>query len=263
MFFNFHLCFVLILIVATQTFAQKKIKLVTLSDQIIYATVDRPGDLYIVTRHNQIQKFDVDGKLLTVYKNPPPPTLFDPRDGARLFAYFRQDQHYSFLSPSFEVTSSHSLDSSFAIDPWLVCTSGDHNIWIIDASDLSLKKVNTQTTTVDVDTKIPQNLSRDISSYTFIREYQGFLFLLDKNNGIIVFNSMGKWLKTIERPGLLHFNFLGEELYYLQDGQVVFFNLFTAQTRTIPARPSAQFFLITDERIFTVTDTTIRISTTP
>ncbi|MBA4055327.1 MAG: hypothetical protein C0490_11495 [Marivirga sp.] len=258
---HFQFCLALVLCSFTQIIAQKKIKTLTLSDQVIYATVDRPGDLYVVTRNNQIQKFDIDGKLLTVYKNPPPATLFDPRDGARLFAYFRQDQHYSFLSPSFEITSSYSVDSSFAIEPWLMCISGDHNVWILDASDLSLKKVNTQATTVEVDTKIPNGLSKAIPSYTFIREYQGFLFLLDQQHGIAIFSSMGKWLKTIERPGLSYFNFIGEELYYLRDGKVVFFNLFTAETREITPPQSAEFVLITDERIYAIKDLTITIYT--
>ena len=78
---------------------------------MIYATVDRPGELYIVTKQGQIQRFDTNGNLVSEYKNQPTPTLFDPRDGARLFAYFRQDQHYSYLSPSLEVTKSLSYRS--------------------------------------------------------------------------------------------------------------------------------------------------------
>lgn len=258
---HFQFCITLLLLSLTQTFAQKKIKSVTLSDQIVYATVDRPGELYVLTRNNQIQKFDIDGKLLSVYKNLPSPTAFDPRDGARLFAYFRQDQHYSFLSPSFDITSSYSIDPSFAIEPWLICISGDYNLWILDASDFSLKKVNVKTASVEVDIKVPESLSKTTSSYTSIREYQGFLFLLSKENGIAIFNSMGKWLKTIESRGLSFFNFLGEELYYLREGKVVFFNLFSAETREISAPAVAQFVLITDERIFAIKDMTITIST--
>jgi hypothetical protein len=259
--YHFFFCFSLALFSFTPTQAQKKIKSVAVNDPIIYATVDRPGELYVVTKNNQIQKFDVDGKLLAVYKNPPSPTLFDPRDGARLFAYFRPDQKYSFLNPSFEVTSSFSIDSSIAIEPWLLCISGDHNIWIMDGSDMSLKKVNTQTGSVDSDIKIPATFVSAVSSYTFIREYQGFLFLLNRDKGIAIFNGMGKWLKTIEQPGLSYLNFIGEELYYLRDGKIIYFNLFTAETREAPAPQAAGFVLVTDERIFAVKDLIITIYT--
>ena len=90
-FIVWKLCIVLL---STSAFAQKKLTTRSVNESIVYATVDRPGDLYIVTSSGQIQKFDKDGKVASVYKNNPSPTLFDPRDGSRLFAYFRSDQHF-------------------------------------------------------------------------------------------------------------------------------------------------------------------------
>jgi hypothetical protein len=68
--------------------AQEKIKTLTLSDSIVNAAIDRPGDFYAITATGQIQRFDKDGKLSVLYKADTVPTLFDPRDGARLFAYY-------------------------------------------------------------------------------------------------------------------------------------------------------------------------------
>ncbi len=234
---------------------QKKIKSVTVSDEIIFATVDRPGDLYIMTKSGQIQKFDKDGKLLSVYKNDPAPTLFDPRDGARLFAYYHNDQHYSFLNPAFDVTRSHTVDPSIAIDPLLVCVSGDYNFWILDGSDISLKRVNGSTGVIDVDIKIDNVATA--AAFIYMREYQGFLFLSHKEKGLLVFNSLGKWLKTIELPAQANFNFLGEELYYPDKDVIKFFNLFTAEKRDIPMKQSGRFVLLTDERQYFIQPTTI------
>ena len=46
--------------------AQKKIKTLEVSDTIIYSTVDRPGDIYVVLKDGQIQKFDKEGKVAVV-----------------------------------------------------------------------------------------------------------------------------------------------------------------------------------------------------
>ncbi|HMG93817.1 MAG TPA: hypothetical protein VK589_27350, partial [Chryseolinea sp.] len=73
------LCLILL---STPIVAQKKIATQSINESITYATVDRPGDLYIVTASGQIQKFDKDGKVTSVYKNNPAPTQFDPRDGS-------------------------------------------------------------------------------------------------------------------------------------------------------------------------------------
>lgn len=241
----------------TETHAQKKINSVTINDRIIYATVDRPGELYIVTKKGEIQRFDVDGNLMSVYRNQPAPTLFDPRDGARLFVYFRQDQRYSYMNPSLELSKSQIIDPALAVEPWLICSSGDHNLWILDAADVSIKKINVASSSVEVDNKIADTLIGKASEITFMREYQGFLFLLHQAKGILIFNKMGRWLKTIEVPQLKYFNFLGEELYYPEGNKLKFLNLFTTETRESPNSQPGGLNLVTDERMYTVEESTL------
>src|SRR6476620_3891817 len=112
--------FLILFFASTLVYGQKKIKTIELSDTIVSSTVDRPGDIYFITREGQIQKFDKDGKLIVVYKHKGAPTLFDPRDGARLFAYYRGIQQYDYLTPGFDVVSSYRVDSAFVIEPWLI-----------------------------------------------------------------------------------------------------------------------------------------------
>src|SRR5687767_7685859 len=173
------LLILLILAGALPVMAQKKIKTLEVSDTIIYALVDRPGEFYIVSKEGQIQKFDRDGKLLVLYKHKGAPTLFDPRDGARLFAYYRDQQQYDFFNPSFEITASYRIDPAFAIDPWLICPSGDHKLWVLDKADHSLKKLNAQQTEVEVEIVIDSTLIKDAVDFSTLREYQGFVFALN------------------------------------------------------------------------------------
>ncbi len=246
-----------IILGATQSFAQKKINTINVTDEITFATVDRVGELYVVTTSGQIQKFDTQGKLLYVYKKIPLPTLFDPRDGARLFAYYRKDRRVEFLSPSFEVSTNYLIDSAFVIEPWLVCSSGDYNLWILDTADRTLKKINPRTSTMEVDVKFPEHLPTDFRMIISLREYQGFLFLLEEQKGIHIFNGMGKWIKTIAGANLTYFNFLGEELYYPASGKLAFLNLFSTEKREMRLGKPFKFALITDERLFGIQGNTI------
>jgi hypothetical protein len=229
---------------------QDKIKTVELSDEIVFATVDRPGDLYLVTSGGQIQKYDKDGKLIIVYKHKTLPTIFDPRDGAKLFAYYRDKQEYDYLSPSFEITTSYRIDSAFAIEPWLIAPSGEHKLWVLDAADHSLKKVNVQNSEVELEVVIDSSIIQDATQFVFLREYQGFAFLLDPRKGIFIFNGMGKHIKTISVPGITSFNFLGEELYYLKPGFMEFLDLFSAEEREMNIEGRPEEILLTDERMF-------------
>lgn len=247
----------LLIVCPALSFAQKKIKRLDVSDTIVFATVDRVGELYIVTKGGQIQKFDRQGTLLSVYRNGPAPTLFEARDGARLFAFFKKERAIQLLNPSFDVVSSFKIDSAFINDPWLACASGDHNFWIIDAADRTLKKINPRAGSVDADVKLPEQLSSDIKTISSIREYQGFVFILDIKAGIHILNGMGNWLKSIAGSNLPYFNFIGEELYYPSQQKLNHLNLFTTEKREVPLKVPFTIALVTDERLYTIQHKTI------
>ncbi len=232
--------------------AQKKIASRNVTGEIISAYVDRVGELYVTTQDHQIQKFDTNGKLLSVYKSSTIPTLFEPRDGSRLFAFFRGERKIEYLGPSFDVHTAFMIDSAFVIDPWFACTSGDHDVWILDAADHTLKRLNPRTSDIFVDVKFPENILTDFSSVKSIREYQSFLFLLDAKKGIHVFNGMGRWIRTITTGSLGYFNFLGEEMYYPAGQKLVFMNLYSGDQREIPISYPFDTVLLTDERLFLV-----------
>jgi hypothetical protein len=253
------LSFLLLLLLAFPGMAQKKLRTVEVSDTIAHAFIDRGGDLYLITRHGQLQKYDRDGHLSVLLKTHVQPTLFDPRDGARLFAYYRNSQHYEYLSPSFEVTKAYSIDSSFVIQPWLICPSGDHKLWVLDAADHSLKKINPRDSEVEIEVSIDSTLIKDARIFETMREYQGFVFLYDPLKGILVFNGMGKHIRTIEAKGIRSFNFLGEELYFVQNGALKFFDLFSAEFRETPQELKGGDILLTDIRLFHIYDRKVDI----
>ena len=242
----------LLAIVSVPAFGQKKIKTIELSDTIINASIDRPGDLYLLTKYGQFQKFDQDGKLLVLFKNETAPTLFEPRDGSRLFAYYRDIQHYDFLTPSFAITHSFRIDPEFVIQPWLICTSGDQKLWVLDSADHSLKKLNPREHEIEVEVVIDSTVINDATDFTRMREYQNFVFLLSPKKGIYIFNSLGHHIRTIEARELHNFHFLGEELYFLQDGKLKFFDLFTAQTREISLEGIKGDVIVTEQRLFAI-----------
>lgn len=255
---KWSLLFLLLPLFANAQF--KKIKTFEVKDNIVFAAVDRPGDLYIGLHAGIIQKYSVDGLHLASTKNSSLPTLFDPRDGARLFSYRKESESYQFLNPLLEEVSSTKVDQALAIAPYLVCTFGDQALAILDSADWSIKRTNIKTSIVYTEASI-QSLISEKTKITFMREYQNFIFLLDQNKGILVLNSLGKLIKTIEAKGLVYFNFLGEELYYLADGQLKFIDLFTAEERSLALPEPSEVALLTDERLYLIHQNKVNIFT--
>lgn len=231
--------------------AQSKIVSIETEAEIVNAAVDRAGDFYIILKTGELQKFDKDGNKIGSFKNKEVPAIFDPTNALRLLLYNHHRQNYTWLSPDLGEQPFQALDPSVAIEPALLCPSGDLNLWVLDQSDMSLRRFNPKDLKILSEFSI-RNEFPDKPSFSLMREYQNFLFLLDPATGIHIYNALGKPIKKIEVKGLATFNFLGEELYYLVDGKIKFVDLFTAETRETTLDSPSKFVLLTDERMMRV-----------
>lgn len=235
----------------------KKIASIHLPHSVHFAAVDRPGDVYVVLADGAIQKISKDGVTLATTKYASPPDLFDPRDGVLAFAYFRDQQKIEYLSPDLSVSDAKKIPAEFAIRPWL-CAPSKNEIWILDSIDLSFKKTAAQVHVIEKDVAW-QGPVVPVAQLRYLREYQNFLFLLTEHMGVNVINSMGKSIKTLGKPGLRAFHFLGEEFYFQENGVLYFADLYTSETRTASLPYACDWALVTDERLFLVRGDTLDI----
>lgn len=93
--------------------------------------------------------------------------------------------------------------------------SNDDNVWIVDDSDYSLKKIDVRRRTLSQNNNFSFLLPDQDTQLNFIREYKNLLYLNDWNSGILVFDNLGNYLNKIPIPGLEYYNFWEDELYYL------------------------------------------------
>lgn len=238
--------------IAHPLYAQQKLIATVPIESVQSAYIDRPGDLYILQKDNSLKKFDIHGKLVSEDVFTKTPTVFDPRDGSRSFLYNHKTQQFSFFSQ--ETRQDFSVEQQYAIDPVLVCSSGDYQIWILDGADWSLKRVNPSLSKVITEASIDQKQFSHPPEFTFLREYQNFLFVVEKKTGILVFNSLGKQIKKIAVPEIEYLNFIGEELYYKKGNTLFFYDLFDATERQITVDAACKFVLLTDTRTFLIYD---------
>ncbi len=244
---------ILILLLFLTSISQAQVKLLailTFDKPVEHAFVDRPGDLYIQFENGTIRKYDTNGKIIIETSPAEKVTLFEPRDGSRAFSYQRNGQWYSYAL--FSNFNKEALRDEFAIEPWLVCSSGDKNFWVVDAADLSIKKINTAKGTIDVEVLLAQDLHKNKEDLIMIREYQNFLFIHNKNTGIEIHNAIGNRIKAIPGKEIEYFNFLGEELYYRQNNQLIFYDLYDTSIREMELEKEVKFLLLTDERVYKI-----------
>lgn len=210
--------------------------------------VDRLGDFFLILKGGEIKKYDANGKMLASLKQDKVPSLIEPWFHPKIFIYQQQNQQCLNYDRNFENPDSWYLDPAVAIKPLLACPTNDNKLWVLDGADLSMKRVNPKNSEVTAEFYIDSAEARP--QFVYLREYQNLIFLLDKNSGIVIYNTVGKKINQLKTDAN-NFGFFGEELYFIQQGKIVFFDLYTEKTRLVEIG-EGKFVLVSDERILLV-----------
>jgi hypothetical protein len=193
-------------------------------------------------------KFDKNALQIGRKKFDAVPTLFDPKDGTRAFAYFREKQTIESIAPDLSFSDTSPLHPEFAVNAWLVCPS-KNEFWILDGADLSLKKTKEKGTAIAYESKYGGT-----GNAVYMREYLNFLFVLD--NGIHILNNLGKEIRKLDASPS-YFSFLGEEIYFLSGNSLQLVDLYTTEKREIALPHPTKFAFLTDSRMILVGDRTV------
>jgi hypothetical protein len=229
--------------------------------QVSSVSVDRLGNFYAITHTGNVHKYSPEGKLLasrqlTEHK---PPTLLEPWNPLRVFAYQQKDQHVTVFDYNLEELSMRALDPVWAVEPVLACPTPDNNLWILDGGDFSLKKISLKDNAIVLDAPLDTADFSPLPEVVQMREYQNMIFILEKKSGISVYNNVGQKILFMPAQGISFFNFMGEELYFFRQGEIVFVDLYTQEKRALKAPPRATAAVVTDERIFYVLPKSVEI----
>jgi len=248
--------FIILIFCAVTLHAQQ---MITLKQPAEYVAADRPGDFYIIDSSNKITKYNAQGQVIAASALDALPVLFDPWSGVRLFTYYPSKREIQYLNPSLELVSVLTIDSAFAIEPVLACPSGEYNYWVYDQADRSIKKINPRENKVQTEVLIGDYLSGQEAVLT-IREYLNYFFILDREKGILIFNTLGIFVKQLPAAAQF-FNFYGEELYYPENNKIIFFDLYSGGISEIQiTEPFENMILLENkkvsirERAVTITD---------
>ncbi|MBS1682618.1 MAG: hypothetical protein JST48_12970 [Bacteroidetes bacterium] len=233
---------------ATGCFAQKIIKSFK-PGKIESVSVDRLGNFFLLLADGSIKKYDRDGKSSAQIKNINP-SLIEPWFYPRIFVYRRVEQKYLVYDPKFSLLEQIKIDPAVAITPYLACPTNDGKVLVLDRADWSVKKISPVTNQVLSEFTIDSARFNSSSDIIQFQEYQNMIFLLDKTTGIYFLNNLGQQVNFIEGP-INNFGFFGEELYYLQHGQIIFYDLFSEKSRQLKLE-EGKFVIVTDERIVLV-----------
>ncbi len=212
--------------------------------QPIAVSIDRLGNYYTAHQNGTIKKYNSQNLFENDFspQQVGKPSLIEAWNPLRFFVYYEGLQEYIFLDRF--MTSANRFDLRGITEYCgLATVSADNNIWLVDLAEFGLKKYNTTYKQVTINT--PFDLLLDPSSYeiTHIREYQNLVFISDAKSGVFIFDNLGNFLRKLSSKGVRYFNFHQNNMYFLQDDQLKFIDIYTGKENAWSIKESFKFCL--------------------
>ncbi|QHL88999.1 hypothetical protein GU926_16800 [Nibribacter ruber] len=198
-------------------------------------SIDRFDRVYLADAKQNILQLDTLGKVLNRFS----PTVqgrlasVEAWSMAKIMAFYDDRQRIQlldrFLTPLGLADLRDYTDGTIRA----ATLASDDRLWLFDESTFRLLKIDTRLTRITHETALELTLDRRQHDIRFLREYQGRLYMVDRLSGIYVFDNLGNYQQRLPLPNLGYVGFIGDELYYLADGQLHFQHLYTLKERTV------------------------------
>ena len=217
---------------------------------------DSYGNLYFSDTKGNINKYDSTGAYLMNYSPQKlgTVTLLEAWNTIRIFVFYRDFQEYTVLERFLGPMPSSPINQDQIGFARQATLASDYNLWMIDDSEFALKKYDRQFNKVINKTSL--DLLLDVREYdiSFMREYQNNLYVNDRNTGVLVFDAFGSYKKKIPFKGIDFFSFRGDDLIYLQNDTLRFFDLylFTQKTLSLPAGMKYKRVLMHNNQLYAI-----------
>lgn len=160
-------------------------------------TTDPQGNVYAIYP-SEIKKFNTQGEELFNYSNNVLGEIahVDASNPMKILVYYPDYAKIVVLDNTLSEWSEQMTINDLNIEETtLVCSSYNNGIWFYNPLKFQLSRIEGEVVTNN-SAQLNSILSEDLNP-SYLSEYNGKLYLADKNIGVLVFDIYGAYLKTI------------------------------------------------------------------
>lgn len=208
------------------------IKTIPIASDFIVA--DNFSNLYVI-KDFRITLFDLNGEQQFVFEDYSNGKIsqVDVTDPMKIIVYYKDFMFVRLLDKTLSDLSSFRLNN-FGFD--LVEAIGhtrDRKFWIYSQSDFKLKKID-DAGNVFNESELFNILFEEAINPTKIIEYEGFVYLLDEENGVYVFDQFGTYSKRIPLKNINYLQILQNKLIYFNGESLNSYDLNWSTSKEMP-----------------------------
>jgi len=196
-----------------------------------FITMDRLGNLYLCDG-SIVYKFDLNGQLLFTYSAFSKGKIsgLDVANPFKIMVFSKDFMQIVFLDQKLApIQTIHSLSEWNLYAPACVCASYDNGIWVYDEVQNQLFRYDANRKMTNKSQLLSQIWEKKVSPIGIKETESGFLVVNDAENGLLIFDRFGTYLKTI--PIFANRLFFKEDkILYVEENLLKTIEISTLQT---------------------------------
>lgn len=238
------------------------------SADVVQLAVDNLDNLYIISSTGQLKKYNSAGDSVGVHngvKRFGELYALDVTNPLKLLLFYKDFSAVVVLDRLLTLRAAVDLRKLDIIQTSAVGLSYDGNIWLFDAYDNKLKKIDEQGTLL-LETPDFRTIFGDAVQPQQIIDQAGTVYVYDPAAGLFLFDYYGAFKKKLPITGWLNIAVWNNYITGIQDNQLQFFNTATllSGTRALPvAQQPLQNLRISNNKLFYWTADSVRIYNYP
>lgn len=221
---------------------------------------DNTGNIYLTDNRGNLYKYSrlLDNLLVYSPDKPSRITHLDPWMGLRILIFYKDIQEFTLVNRFLDAPANYTIQSTEIGFVLAAALSFDNKLWVIDQPSMSLYKYDYQNQQVESRRPLDRILKRPLLEILVFREYQNRIYIIDKAGGVYVFDNLGNFLFEKSLPVVNGVRFLGNELYYYSEGDLVFFDLYTfkksRESMPVPAISDIRNVIYSEEGLYILSE---------
>ena len=197
-----------------------------LEGPVRYFNVDHLGNYYLITRANELVKYDAKGAWVANHRQQllGPLEMADVSNPMQLLLFYPELSTLLQLDNMLYATNRFQLSDVNQGSRSLLCRSFDNNFWLYDERAFRLRKLALDMRTVVQGEWLQNHFDMPLKP-AYLLEYNELLYLADPGQGILVFDLYGRYQRLLPIKGVERFDVHGAYLYWVKGGEVYRYHL--------------------------------------
>ncbi|HET9431657.1 MAG TPA: hypothetical protein VFO70_10805 [Chitinophagaceae bacterium] len=178
-------------------------------------TVDNLDNIYILTNHNQVKKFNAAGDSVAIFNNVKKygkASLIDVSNPLKVLLYYEDFATVVVLDRWLNVVNSIELRKQGILQARAIGQSYDNKVWVYDEMENKLKKIDEDGSLL-LETPDFRLLFNEIPIPQKLLDHDKYLYLYDTARGVYVFDYYGALKNKILITGWKNFKLAGKYIF--------------------------------------------------